>query len=322
MEELNLHQLNVLCTAARLGSFTRAAEALYVGQPAVSQHVAALERALGVALVYRVGRGIRLTEAGSLVVDYGERIARLAEQLQAGIDGLKGLTTGRLVIGTSQTPGDYLLPPVLGEFRRRYPGVSVELEIADTQQVVSWLVRHVYDLGFLGAPADHLDLRIEPFAEDRIVLFVGAGHALASRKQVSLPEVLEAGLLVREPGSATRSTGEATFRAAGLEPIPALELGSNEAVKRAVLAGLGVGMLSAYAIEVEKQAAVLVELPVSAFDCRRNLYMAWHRAAPLGNAQRAFLDLTHELAARAGSNEPRTRLSYGLSAPGGGGVPV
>src|SRR6266567_300336 len=100
MTELSLHQLNVLCAVARHGSFTRAAEALYIGQPAVSQHVAALERALGTALVFRAGRGVRLTEAGALVVDYGERIGRLAEQLHAGIDGLKGLTSGRLVVGT------------------------------------------------------------------------------------------------------------------------------------------------------------------------------------------------------------------------------
>src|SRR5712692_5733856 len=95
MNDLNLHQLNVLCTVARLGSFTRAAEALFIGQPAVSQHVAALERTLGVPLVYRAGRGVRLTEAGAHVVDFGERVARLLEQLHAGIDGLKGLKNGR-----------------------------------------------------------------------------------------------------------------------------------------------------------------------------------------------------------------------------------
>ena len=294
MNELNLHQLNVLRTAARLGSFTRAAEALYIGQPAVSQHVAALERALGVPLVYRAGRGVRLTEAGLLVVDYAERIGRLIEQLQAGLDGLKGLTTGRLVIGTSQTPGDYLLPPLLGEFRRRYPGVSVELEIADTQQVVSWLLRHVYDLGFLGSATDHPDLCVEPFAEDRVVLFVAAGHALTGRARVALGDVLQAGLIVRESGSATRAAGEGVFRAAGLEPIPVMELGSNEAVKRAVLAGLGAGMLSWYAIDVEREASLIVELDVPEFDCRRTLYVAWHRTAPLTYAQRAFLALARE----------------------------
>jgi DNA-binding transcriptional LysR family regulator len=306
MEELNLRQLGALCTVARLGSFTRAAEELYVGQPAVSQHVAALERALGAPLVYRAGRGVRLTEAGQVAVDYGQRILRLTEQLRADIAGLRGLLAGRLVVGAGQTPGDYLLPVVLGEFRRRHPGVSVELEIADTRRVADWLLRHVYDLGFLGDFVDHPDLVVEPFAEDRVVLFVAAGHPLSARAEVSPAEVLEAGLIAREPGSATRATGERAIRALGLEPRFAMELGSNESVKRAVLAGLGVGMLSAYALEVEQQASRLVVLPVPAFDGRRTLYIARHRGAPLSAAQAAFLTLARELAAANGPDSHRS----------------
>src|SRR5215207_9898753 len=281
MTDLNLHQLRVFCTAARLGSFTRAAEALYVGQPAVSQHVAALERALGVPLVYRAGRGVRLTEAGRVAADYGERIFRLAERLTAAIDDLKGLATGRLVVGAGQTPGDYLLPPVLGEFRRRYPGISVELEIAGTARVVDWLLRHVYDLGFLGDYAEHPDLEVEPYVEDHVVLFVVAGHPLAAAPAPSLEGVLAAGLIVREPSSATRATGERALTAAGATPRVTMELGSNESVKRAVLAGLGVGMLSRYAIELEEDAGRLIALRVPGFDGQRMLYIARHRARPL-----------------------------------------
>ena len=295
MTDLNLHQLEIFCAVARLGSFTRAAEALYIGQPAVSQHVAALERALGAPLVERAGRGVRLTEAGRIAADYGERIFRLAEQLRAGIDGIKGLTTGRLVVGAGQTPGDYLLPPVLGEFHRRYPGISIELEIAGTRRVVEWLVRHVYDLGFLGDRAEHLDLEIEPFVEDRIVLFAPPGHALAARQEASLADVLTAGLIVREPGSATRATGERCLRTAGTEPRIVMEMGSNEAVKRAVLAGLGIGMLSAWAIEIEEQAGRLRPLNVPEFDCRRMLNVARHRSTPLTAAQSAFLDLARSM---------------------------
>lgn len=300
MINLNFHQLRALREVARLGSFTRAAEALYVGQPAVSQHVAALERELGTPLVYRVGRGVRLTEAGQLVADYAERIFRLAEQMQAGLDGLKGLTAGRLVIGAGQTPGDYLLPLVLGEFHRRYPGISVELEVAGTRRVAEWLLRHVYDLGFLGGHVEHPDLVIEPYVEDRVLLFVATEHPLATCVGLVPAEVAAAGLIVREPGSATRAAGERCLRAAGAEPRIAMELGSNEAVKRAVLAGLGVGMLSAYAIDLEVAAGRLRPLDVPAFDCRRMLYIARHRATPLTGAQAAFLDLARSMAGITG----------------------
>lgn len=295
MNEVNLHQLAVLCAVARHGSFTRAAEALYVGQPAVSQHVAALERSLGTPLVYRVGRGVRLTEAGELAVDYGERILRLMEQLRTGVDGLKGLMQGRLVVGAGQTPGDYLLPRVLGEFRRRHPGIEVELEIAGTARVVEWLVRHVYDLGFLGDFVEHRDLEVAPYVEDRVVLFVAAEHPLARAGSIDLDAVLSGGLIVREPGSATRGTGERAFRAAGVEPTPAMELGSNESVKHAVLAGLGVGMLSMYAVELERMAGRLVVLEAPAFDGRRMLYVARHRAKPLSRAHDAFVALAGEM---------------------------
>jgi DNA-binding transcriptional LysR family regulator len=298
MTDVNLHQLAVLCAVARHGSFTRAAEELYVGQPAVSQHVAALERSLGTPLVYRAGRGVRLTEAGQLAVDYGERMLRLAEQLRTGVDGLKGLMRGRLVVGAGQTPGDYLLPRVLGEFRRRHPGVSVELEIAGTARVVDWLLRHVYDLGFLGDHVEHRDLEVMPYVEDRVVLFVATDHPLAAAQTVRLDDVLATGLIVREPGSATRATGERALRAAGADPIPAMELGSNEAVKHAVLARLGVGMLSAYAVALEREAGRLVVLDVPAFDCWRMLYIAHHRAKPLSHAQAAFLALATEMLPR------------------------
>lgn len=296
MKEMTLRQLQMFCLAARFQSFTAAADALDVGQPAVSQHVAALERLLGIALVIRAGRGIRLTEAGQQVAEYGGRILRLTEQLHESISSLQGLATGRLVLGAGQTPGDYLLPALLGDFRRRHPGISVELEIADTRRVVEWLLSHTYDLGFIGDRVAHPDLALEPFVEDRVVLFTATAHPLAQQSNVALREAVAAGMIAREPGSATRATAERALRAAGIEPRYVMELGSNEAVKRAVLAGLGVGLLSRYALELEERAGLLTMLNLPAFDGRRQLYIARNRAAPLTAAQAAFLALARRLA--------------------------
>jgi DNA-binding transcriptional LysR family regulator len=240
---------------------------------------------------------VRLTEAGQLVADYGVRILRLTEQLHEGVSGLKGLTSGRLVVGAGQTPGDYVLPAMLGAFQRQYPGISVELQIADTRRVVEWLLRHTYDLGFIGDRVEHENLELEPFLEDRVVLFVAPQHRLARQREVSLEEVVAGGLLVREPGSATRAAGERALRAAGMVPRFAMELGSNEAVKRAVLAGFGVGLLSTYALEVEQLAGLLTVLTVPAFDGRRQLYIARNREVPLTAAQAAFLALARQLVA-------------------------
>lgn len=307
MNALTLRQLEMLCTTARLGSFTQAAEALDVGQPAVSQHVAALERFLGVALIARAGRGVRLTEAGRLVADYGTRILRLTEQLHEGIAGLKGLTTGRLVVGAGQTPGDYILPALLGAFQQQYPGMSVELEIADTRRVVEWLLRHTYDLGFIGDWVEHESLELEAFLEDRVVFFTAPQHRLGQQHAVTLEEVVASGLIVREPGSATRATGERALRAAGMEPRFTMELGSNEAVKRAVLAGLGVGLLSTYALEVEQRAGLLTELTVPGFDGRRLVYIAWNRELPLTSAQAAFVTMARQQSTTRGAVPTWTR---------------
>jgi DNA-binding transcriptional LysR family regulator len=147
----------------------------------------------------------------------------------------------------------------------------------------------------VGDLVEHKDLEVVPFAEDRVVLFVNPEQAPAGAGPFDLDTVLAAGLIVREPGSATRATGERALRAAGAEPALAMELGSNEAVKHAVLAGLGVGMLSAHAVALEQAAGRLVVLDVPAFDGRRMLYSARHRAKPLSRAQEAFLTLAAEM---------------------------
>ncbi len=291
MDEPNFHQLRLFLEVARHGSFTRAANALAISQPAISAQVALLERRYGQGLIERRARGIRLTEAGQLAVDYAERIFGLTREMEVVLDDLRDVRRGHLTAGASSTIGEYLLPMLIGRFRTLHPGVSVAVRVANTETIVSEIRSHQLDLGFVGGRPAASDLVAEAFDEDEIVPLAAPDHALAGRSGVPLAELVAAGLVAREVGSATRATAEATLKAAGFEPRVTMELGSNEAVKRAVRAGLGIGLLSRRAADAELAAGYLVVLDVWAWSCRRALYTTYRRDKRLSAAERRLLEL-------------------------------
>lgn len=283
------HQLVIFLEVAQCGSVTRAAEILVMSQPAVSAQVSALERALGMPLLERRGRGIQLTHAGELVALYARRIFGLADELSATLDDLRGLATGRLVLGSSTTVGEYLLPETLGRFNRDYPGIAIELRIANTQRTVERILDHSLDLAFIGEQVAHERLVQMPYCEDEVVPVVAAGHPLAGRSNVPPEDVMAPGLIVREAGSATRATAERHLRSLGLRPAVLLELGSNEAVKRAVRAGAGVAFLSRRSIEAERLAGLLAVVDAPALVSRRAFQVIYRRDKRLSIAETAFL---------------------------------
>ena len=299
MVEPSFHQLRLLLEVARRGSFSRAAEALSISQPAVSAQVALLERRYGQPLIERLPRGLRLTEAGAVLVDYAERIFGLAEEMEVVLDDLRGVRRGQLTVGASSTIGEYVLPPLVGRFKAEHPGVAVSVRVANTERILAEVRSRQLDLGFVGGRPSDEDVLAVTFDEDEIVPLASPDHALARRRGIELDALTEAGLVAREAGSATRATAEASLRAAGLEPRLAMELGSNEAVKRAVRAGLGVGLLSRRAADSELAAGHLVVLDVPSWSCRRGLYAIHRRDKRLTAAERAFLDL-----ARASARAP------------------
>ena len=292
MDEPNFHQLRLFLEVARRGGFSRAAQALAISQPAISAQVALLERRYGQPLVERLPRGLRLTEAGVVVAEYAERIFGLAEEMEVALDDLRGIRRGHLTVGASSTIGEYVLPPLIGRFKALHPGVAVAVRVANTERILSEVRGRQLDLGFVGGRPTGDDLLAIAFDRDEIVPLAAPDHPLAGRSEVALGELAAAGLVAREAGSATRATAEASLRAAGLEPRLAMELGSNEAVKRAVRAGLGVGLLSRRAADSELAAGHLVVLDVPAWSCRRELYAIHRREKRLTAAERRFLDLT------------------------------
>ncbi len=291
MQDLNMHQLRIFCAVARLGSFTRAGEELYISQPAVSAQVLALEQAVGTPLLHRLGRQIVLTEVGKVAYEYATRIFSLTKELGQAVDDLKGLQAGTLLIGASATPGGYLLPQVMGAFKERYPHVRLELSISNPAGIVQQVLRHELDLGFVGDPVSDLSLEASPYKPDELVIFASPQHRFASTHRIPMAELEKEQFVMRAGGQATRKWAEQSLREAGVQVQVAMELGNNEAVKRAVAAGLGIGMVSRYALDFELQAVALVIADVVGLECRRMLYIIRHKDKRLTMAHRAFLEL-------------------------------
>lgn len=288
---MNLHQLRIFSTVAKLGSFSRAAEELRISQPSVSIQVADLERALGVDLFERLGKHVYLTEAGRVLEEYARRMLTLAAEAETAVAEVRGMRRGRITVGASHTPGTYLLPHVIAQYQERFPQMSVTLEIANTRRVQEQLLRHEVDLGVVGAEIDSPQLRVEPFMEDELVLVAAPSHPLARVGSVKAGGLLDHRVILRERGSGTRTAVEHALRAAGLALVPSMELGSTEAVKEAVAAGLGVAMLSRLALRPEIGAGRLVVVPAPDLTIRRRFYVAQHRSRRLSRALQSFLEV-------------------------------
>ena len=291
--ELNFHQLRIFYAVARCGSFSRAADALDISQPAVSIQVQELERTMGVTLVHRRSKGLQLTDIGGTVYDYAHRIFSLSTEMQETLLDIRGLQTGHLTLGASTTPGEYILPVAIGRFRQRYPGIRVELRISNTRAIVNQILQRELDLGMIGADvgAENRELNVSAYTQDEIVMVIGRSQPIGKGSRVTLDDVLEMGLVVREEGSATRKTAEEEFVRLGMLPRVVLELGSNQAVKLAAEAGAGVGVISRYGVGAEVKAGLLRVLDVEGWDCTRPLALVYLKEKRLSPAQRAFLDL-------------------------------
>jgi molybdate transport repressor ModE-like protein len=247
-------RMRLLVEIDRRGSLSSAAQAIGIGQPSASQHLRSLEAAAGQRLVERSGRGSRLTEGGRILASHAaQALATLAAGEQQ-LGALAGLQAGTLHLGASTAPGAYLLPDTLGCFRREYPRINVEVEIAASGEIIRRLLGGHVELALVGT--DQADERIvlEPFLADELIGVAKPGSVVTAGGTLAPEALTEQTLLCREPDSASRAYVEGELRSIGIAPASVWELGSTEAVKRAVREGLGVGFLSRYAVaeEVER----------------------------------------------------------------------
>ena len=290
----NFHQLYIFHMVARLGSFSKAADALSISQPAVSIQVRELETSMDCALLHRMRRGLQLTDTGEAVYSYTQRIFALANEMQSAVQDIQGLKSGRLTVGSSTTPGEYILPWAIGQFRKRYPGIEVSLSISTTQSIVEQIHNRELDMGMAGAPISSDGLASFVYVSDDIAIIAAPTHPLARKKTLALRDLGGQDFILREPGSATRRTAEECLAQHGVKVNVVMDLGSNEAVKRAVTAGLGLGMVSRFGIVPDVMAGMIVEVDVKGWHCRRPLTVFYRDEAHLPSAQRAFLRFLRE----------------------------
>jgi DNA-binding transcriptional LysR family regulator len=293
---MDLRQLEIFVKVAELGSFSRAAQALGLTQPTVSEHIRTLESELGLRLLDRLGRGAAVTRAGELLVSYAGRMLALQREARQALDRFQGRMCGDLQVGASTIPGEYVLPPLIGRFKEKFPDIAITLLIADSQTVVSWVAEGRAELGVVGARLPHRAVEFRELMPDEEVVVVPAGHPWHGQTEVSLPELRSEPLLIRERGSGTRAALETALEGAGLG-LAAFrivgEMGSTQAIKQAVKAGVGISVLSRRAVEEECRHGLLWCLRVKELTVTRAFHLVTHRErsrSPLAEAFRLFLD--------------------------------
>jgi DNA-binding transcriptional LysR family regulator len=292
---VDLRQLEVFCKVVELKSFSRAAEAIFLTQPTVSQHVSALEKYFDLQLLDRMGKDIQPTRAGELLYQYAQEILHLKEKACQSLSHYAGKKSGHLRVGASTIPGEYILPALIGAFKNLFPEITVTLSIADTRQIADAVTAGLIEMGVVGAKIKSEQLFYQTLVEDRIVLAASRKSALWSRESIPPADLMHIPLILREDGSGTRIATEKALAARkvdyrGLTIIA--EMGSTEAVKQAILAGIGVSFLSERAIVREKEYGLLREVPVRGLDIRRSFYSVLNRKktpSPICKEFKSFL---------------------------------
>lgn len=293
MKNLTFRQLRIFEAVARNLSFSRAAKELFLTQPAVSMQVKQLEDNAGMPLVEQTGKKIHLTEAGQQMAQMARRIAGELRQMDGLLAALRGLEGGSLSIAVVST-GIYFAPHLLSRFSAQHPGIGVRLFEANREQVLRLLAENEVDLAIMGEPPDERDLEADYFADHPLGIVAPTGHHLVSSPGLA-PAALEGEVFIlREPGSGTRRTMERFFSDRGVKVRTGMEVASNETVKQAVMAGLGLGFLSLHTVGLELSSQRLRVLDVRGLPVRRRWNLTYRRDRRLAPAALAFREFIRQ----------------------------
>ena len=298
MIHATLHQLKVFEATARHGSFTRAAEEMFLTQPTVSMQVKQLTKAIGLPLFEQVGKRLFLTDAGQELFSTCKEIFQRLDQLEMTVADLKGMKQGKLRLAVITTT-KYFMPRLLGPFCKEYPGIDISLAVTNHERVIERLASNQDDLYVMSQMPEHLDIKAQAFLDNPLVVVAPRDHPLAQEKQIPIKRLAEEPFIMREPGSGTRSALQKLLDAHQLSVKVRLELGSNEAIKQAIAGGLGISVLSAHTLLLDGSTSELVVLDVEGFPIQREWYVVYLSGKQLSVVANTFLDYLIEAAPKA-----------------------
>lgn len=296
---LTLRQLRIFDHVARHLSITRAAEELHLTQPAVSMQLRQIEEQIGLSLIEHQGRRLMLTDAGEELWQHARRVQSDMDELIGAMKARRGMQRGRVRLAVVAT-ANYFVPDAIAAFRKRFPAIGVELAVGNSHQVFEQFSDNRVDLAIAGQPPADMACDALAFLDNPLVVIGASDHPLAGRKRIGLAELSMHPVVVREPGSGTRAAVMKLFAEHGLEIRIACEMPTVQAVKQAVQAGLGVGVVSRQAIELEAAAGHLMVLPVSGFPMPKKWFVIQRTGRSLSNTAEAFRQVLVQASARKG----------------------
>ena len=293
MKNASLRQLKVFESVARNLSYTRAAEELFLTQPTVSIQLKQLTQIVGMPLLEQIGKRVYLTDTGRELLKVCREIFENLSRFEMLVSDMQGVKAGKLNLAVITT-AKYFVPRLLGLFCQRYPGIDVSLKVTNRERVLQRLVDNQDDLYVLGTPPEHMDIEIEPFLENPLVVLAASNHPLAGEKNISSQRLGEELFLIREQGSGIRLSTEQFFGERGLKLKVRMELGSNEAIKQAVAGGLGIAVVSAHTLALDRNSEELAILDAQDFPIQRHWYLAYPKDKQLSVVAQTFLEFLHK----------------------------
>ena len=291
MRNVTLRQLRCFAAASRLGSFAKAAEELHLTPPAVSMQIKELEGQVGLPLFDRSGRSVSLTVTGEYLLVHARKILATLKDAEDTVARFRGLRSGRLVIGMVST-AEYFLPKLLARFRSEHPEIDIRLFVGNRESLVAALNDNECDLAVMGRPPKELATRAEPFAVHPLVVACPTEHPLLAHGRLPAVALANQGFIVREPGSGTRAAMEQFFDDVRISPSVVMEMSSNETIKQAVMAGMGLGFLSLHTIGLELRSKRIAVLDIEGLPLVRRWHVVHTLAktmSPLAEAFRYFI---------------------------------